>query len=283
MVSRLKSRIERIAAITATRTGACILALLFSPLLMANHVDFRWRVTRNPLYRSRLTKAAEVHPRLYTIIVYAWNFPQFDRVYEPLPALAGTVGHIGCGTGLMNRYWNRRRGHLRTWFINIDLSRQYLRYGARSVCGASLQGDANRLPLRNSSCDAIVYARSFHHMRHPRKVLAEAGRVLKPGGVVVIIDPVSLGDSDASARVVNTSIDGLIWRYSKEGLQQLLSKSLPTCLTIKSISTVRQYNVTNWNPWWPHADAIAILEHSRPTAREQETDKPPASHSYNGA
>lgn len=49
-----------------------------------------------------------------------------------------------------------------------------------------VQGDAGRLPLADESVDAVTVVDALHHMPEQTTVLAEAGRVLAPGGVLVI-------------------------------------------------------------------------------------------------
>lgn len=65
---------------------------------------------------------------------------------------------------------------------------------ARSRGHATVQGDAARLPLADESVDAIVVVDAFHHLPDRDGVLAEARRVLAPGGVVVIqeFDPTTI-------------------------------------------------------------------------------------------
>lgn len=59
---------------------------------------------------------------------------------------------------------------------------------------ASAAGDAGRLPLADESVDAVTVVDAFHHLPDPDAALAEAARVLRPGGVVVLreFDPSTL-------------------------------------------------------------------------------------------
>ncbi|WP_254274057.1 class I SAM-dependent methyltransferase [Haloarcula marina] len=67
--------------------------------------------------------------------------------------------------------------------------RQARRHGLDTVAG-----DARRLPLKSGSVDAVLVVDAIHHMDRVDDVLAEAARVLRPGGVLVIrdFDPVTL-------------------------------------------------------------------------------------------
>ena len=50
------------------------------------------------------------------------------------------------------------------------------------------KGDLARLPLRDGSIDVALLSQSLHHAKDPDDALAEAVRVLKPGGRVLILD-----------------------------------------------------------------------------------------------
>lgn len=51
---------------------------------------------------------------------------------------------------------------------------------------AALQGDAAQLPVAADTVDAVLITDALHHMADQEQVLAEAARVLRPGGVLVV-------------------------------------------------------------------------------------------------
>jgi ubiquinone/menaquinone biosynthesis C-methylase UbiE len=77
--------------------------------------------------------------------------------------------------------------------VVVDASRRMLaRAAARGT--AAVQADAGRLPVRTEGVDAVVVLDALHHLPDPGAALAEAERVLRPGGVLVIreFDPDTL-------------------------------------------------------------------------------------------
>lgn len=76
-------------------------------------------------------------------------------------------------------------------YVGIDLTRAMLakaqrRIGARHV--RLVQGDVHRLPFPDAHFDAVVLHLILAVVPHPEQCLAEAARVLKPGGHILVFD-----------------------------------------------------------------------------------------------
>jgi SAM-dependent methyltransferase len=61
--------------------------------------------------------------------------------------------------------------------------------------GRWIAASAECLPLRRATADAVLFFNSLHHIRPAGQIaaLAEAARVLKPGGDLVVIEPLAAG------------------------------------------------------------------------------------------
>ena len=100
------------------------------------------------------------------------------------------VADVGCGEGYLTleaARWARS-------VIGIDRSDEVLDR-ARALAArrrvANVQwkkGDLARLPLRDASIDVTLLSQSLHHAADPEDALAEAVRVLRPGGRVLLLD-----------------------------------------------------------------------------------------------
>jgi len=55
-------------------------------------------------------------------------------------------------------------------------------------CGRSI-ADAQVLPFKEESCDLVIFLGILHHLPDQFAALAEAGRILKPGGRIFIQEP----------------------------------------------------------------------------------------------
>lgn len=121
--------------------------------------------------------------------------PFTDRGWETLArrfaaAVPGGPGlrvlDVGCGTGQSLRIYRRRAG----LYVGIDLSLGALRLaGGRFGEASWMQADALRLPFREGSFDVVAFSSVLHHIGDRAGALAEARRVLAPGGWAFAFDP----------------------------------------------------------------------------------------------
>ncbi|WP_067713293.1 class I SAM-dependent methyltransferase [Nocardia yamanashiensis] len=100
-----------------------------------------------------------------------------------LPRNTRTVVDVACGTGIVSA---RLHAPNRT-VLGVDLSAGMLAYARPRLRGAAVRADATRLPLADSTIDAVIFMWLLHLVdaETADRAVAEAARVLRPGGVVV--------------------------------------------------------------------------------------------------
>jgi SAM-dependent methyltransferase len=237
-------------------------SLLYPAYYFWNKRDFQKQTKKNPFYVSRLVRLIEKHPFLYELSMLVLNFPRPTGVYRFLPQLEGKVLQVGCGTGLLNKYAKQRHA---AEFVNLDINERYLQYGARKGRLRNyVHSGIYETTLQSQSFDRILFARSFHHIRYHKKAFKECSRLLKEGGQIWILDPVILeergsGKQMTSGYMANSSIDGVIWRFTKHSLIQHIMKTLPDDLKLVSIMDERQLHLTNYNLKYPQTDILAVI------------------------
>ncbi len=103
--------------------------------------------------------------------------------------LAGHVLDLGCGACELVRYLTQVYGQHVT---GVDISSADFPKRPRSSRNARVrcvQKDATHLDFAaNESVDAVVVMWALHEMKHARRILREARRVLRPGGEVLIVE-----------------------------------------------------------------------------------------------
>lgn len=160
-----------------------------------------------------------------------------DRVvdaYEsqPRPDSAPTVLDLGTGTAQIPIELCRRRPAWRV--VAVDLADEMLALGQNNVDAAGLQEairlervDAKQLPFPSGSFSAVMSNSIVHHIAEPAAVLAEACRVLAPGGCLVFRDLLRPTDEDTLSRLVDLHAAGASPRQ-----RQLFADSLRAALSL---------------------------------------------------
>jgi SAM-dependent methyltransferase len=129
--------------------------------------------------------------RFFDLWSLFYDAPLVQRLtYRPihekvLRLLRATAPHrildVGCGTGLLTARIHRELPQARV--VGCDFSDGMLRHAAaRTRAVAWTRGDAQRLPLRDASFDAIVSTEAFHWFPDQEGALAEFYRVVAPKG-----------------------------------------------------------------------------------------------------
>lgn len=109
------------------------------------------------------------------------------------PARGALVLEIGCGPGLYARRLAARFEEIRV--VGIDRSNAQLERARSRAARAGLGncrfelGDATALPHPEGSADAVVLSRLLAVVEDRGQVLAEAHRVLRPGGRCFVAEP----------------------------------------------------------------------------------------------
>ena len=112
-----------------------------------------------------------------------------------LPALE--IADLGCGEG----YLTIEAARFAARVVAVDRSDAVLarakalaaqRLSRRSPASSAAiewkRGELEKLPLKNASVDVALLSQALHHAAHPAKALAEAVRIVRPGGRVLVLD-----------------------------------------------------------------------------------------------
>ena len=124
------------------------------------------------------------------------TFVAYREAYFELIDLsrAAEVLEVGCGTGVVARAITARDGFAGT-VTGIDQSPEFITVAESLAANegvgdrvAFVVGDAHELDFPAASFDAVIAHTLLSHVRDPHAVLAEAARVVRPGGFVAVFD-----------------------------------------------------------------------------------------------
>lgn len=164
-------------------------ALKLAPFLKPNHhVDFSGAIAIHPIRNP--TPELEANQVFFNHPQWAKNYFEACHRTEDFKqrwlAAAGSwdnqiVVDIGCGPG--NLFANI--GGTPKMLIGVDVSEGSLKM-AQAIGYTPLLADAHDLPLISKFADIVAVNASLHHCTNMPLVLAEAARLVRPGGLLIV-------------------------------------------------------------------------------------------------
>src|SRR5271156_4877366 len=100
------------------------------------------------------------------------------------------IADLGAGEGSFSLLLAQRAKQV----IAVDNSPKMVEYGtslAQKQGIATLEyrlGDLEAVPIEDNTVDLAFFSQSLHHAMHPDRAIAEAWRILKPGGRIAVLD-----------------------------------------------------------------------------------------------
>ena len=143
-------------------------------------------------------RTADVNGRLWGARASDWADiqegtarPVYEAVLERTRVKAGTrYLDVGCGAGMAAQIAAARGAQV----SGIDAAEALLEIARRRTpAGDFRRGDLEELPFNDRSFDVVTGFNSFQYAGNPAVALAEARRVTRPGGTIVIM---TWGDPD---------------------------------------------------------------------------------------
>lgn len=117
--------------------------------------------------------------------IIRWQMTRGRRPYRLLD--------VGCGTGtLISLLAGEPDAEL---LVGLDYSPVMVRRLSEKIAASphadrlhAMVGDSERLPFADRSFDVLTCCNSFHHYPHQAEVIRGFRRVLRPGGLLVLVD-----------------------------------------------------------------------------------------------
>ena len=144
----------------------------------------------------------------------------------------GRLLDVGTGTGRMIELL----GPTAIQAIGIDKSSEMLRLArvkleAAGIASSLRQADMYALPLGDGSADSVVIHQVLHYAQNPAAALAEAARVLRPGGRLLVVDFAAHDREDLRSRDAHLRLgfsdETMAGWFRAAGLEPDLTEHLP--------------------------------------------------------
>jgi ubiquinone/menaquinone biosynthesis C-methylase UbiE len=147
-----------------------------------------------------------------------------DVLKEQVPLAGRRVLEVGCGDGALARLMAREGARV----VGVDNNpAQLAQAAAKPETGvAYIKAAGEKLPFPDGTFDAAVIFNSLHHIPVPAQgaALAEAARVLEPGGLLYIAEPVAEGANFELARPVDDETE--VRAAAQDAIRSALARGL---------------------------------------------------------
>lgn len=109
-----------------------------------------------------------------------------DRIVYGLDPGENRILDVGGGTGKISeaikKFQNRGEVYL------LDNSREMLKEASKKNLENLVYGLSHDMPFSDEFFDTVICTDALHHFENPERSVLEMGRVLKPGGKLIIYD-----------------------------------------------------------------------------------------------
>jgi len=113
---------------------------------------------------------------------------ELEKYLEPIGNDNVSLLDVGCGTGQLLEDIGEKFKHLSLSLTGIDSSKQMVAMANKKLSKAKfLVGDALNLPFCEKRFDFLTCSHSFPYYQNKLRALQEFKRVLKPGGVLFLV------------------------------------------------------------------------------------------------
>jgi demethylmenaquinone methyltransferase/2-methoxy-6-polyprenyl-1,4-benzoquinol methylase len=176
----------------------------------------------------------------------SWRKRGCDKVFELLGRNEiGQISDIATGTGDLLIYWEERakkHGVRVESYTGIDPSVGMLEVARKKVDFATfVEGKAQTLPLKDLSSDIVSISYGIRNVVDRKEALAEFYRILKPNGVVMILEFTKRSRRSLVDRLVDVGMKRILprvggwisknyeaYRYLPESIEEFLTTDMLT-------------------------------------------------------
>lgn len=173
-----------------------------------------------------------------------WRKKGCDKAYEILGKDSiSAIADIATGTGDMLLHWRDRaknKGIDIQRYIGVDPSVGMLEVAKKKVDFADfIEGKAQEIPLEDESSDIVSISYGIRNVVDRKEALDEFNRILKPGGIVVILEFTKNDKNSLTTPIVDfymkkvlPRVGGLVsknykaYRYLPDSIEQFLTSDM---------------------------------------------------------
>ncbi len=158
---------------------------------------------------DEISKSYDLANRVLSLgIDTTWRKVACKKAYENLEKKESVdIADVACGTGDMIGYWQRaakERNIEISSIVGVDPSSGMLEVAEKKFGGVKfLQGEGKALPIEDISQDIVSISYGIRNVIERKKALEEFHRVLRSGGILVILEFTKSQKSGVLSKIVS--------------------------------------------------------------------------------
>jgi SAM-dependent methyltransferase len=178
-----------------------------------------------------LPTVTSLRRRFYPDVVQRDPVARFVNGLDAIVKPGDRVLDIGAGAGELNAY--ALKGRVQQ-IVGVDRDP---RVSANPLLDTGLSADIYALPFRDGSFDVAFSIYVLEHVDRPAQLTAEIARVLRPGGVCLILTPNVFHYVTMLSRLTPTSFH----RWANERRGRASDDTFPTCYQLNSRRALKHH------------------------------------------
>jgi ubiquinone/menaquinone biosynthesis C-methylase UbiE len=155
----------------------------------------------------------------------------------------------GAGEGRYAEYFPRQR------YTGVDLA---VGDAAWNYTGLDALGDLAKLPFADATFDAALNIVTLEHVPEPLAVLTEIARVLKPGGLLLLVAPQQWEVHQAPHDYYRYTRYGLAWLLERAGFRDAAIAPIGGFFTLLARRTIATLNYCQGGVRWALFPFVAV-------------------------
>lgn len=193
--------------------------------------------------------------------------------YELLQLAPGlSVLDVGCGAGVDLLPLAEHVGHTGQ-VVGLDYDTDILQAARNVVAGHSnillVANPAEKLPFLDEHFDRVRADRVLQHVKQPAEIVANMHRILRPGGVLVLIEPdwksIALVPGSSNGEEDDAILEAVLKRYQRQLPHALIGRQLHGLLMRQGATAwerIQVQAVSYTFTAWPVVDTLLQLSSS---------------------
>lgn len=203
---------------------------------------------------KQLYQAEQFHPGLLALVINPFYFARAglrDAIISLAKHLNGRLLDVGCGSQPYRRYFQELD------YVGLDIDTE----ANRQAGVADYFYDGSHFPFADGAFDSVLCNQVLEHVFNPQEFLAEIGRVLRPGGRLLLTVPFVWDEHEQPYDFARYTTFGLRHMFEQQGFRWVEHRKLGGDVsTLFQLTNTYLFKVGRRLPkWWFLLFSVTVM------------------------